>query len=49
MMDEKEKENLGDKKSCGCPIDKECDHVISNFQKYCKYNPDAPECKIFDI
>ena len=49
MMDQKEREYADDKKSCGCPIDKECDHVISNFQKYCKYNPDAPECKIFDI
>lgn len=50
-MDERtEKENLsGDVKSCGCPVEKECDHLISNFQRYCKHNPDAAECKIFDI
>lgn len=46
----REKQLSGDKKkSCGCPAEVECDHTISNFQKYCKYNPDAPECKIFDI
>jgi hypothetical protein len=39
----------GDSKLCGCPEEKECDHYISNFQKYCKHNPGAPECKIFDI
>ena len=51
MMERKEQEKQlsGDKKSCGCPAEVECDHIISNFQKYCKYNPDAPECKIFDI
>lgn len=51
MMDDKEqkKDYTGDRKSCGCPEEKECDHMISNFQKYCKYNPDAPECKVFDI
>lgn len=49
MMDESKETDRDETKSCGCPIDTECDHVISNFQKYCKYNPDAPECKIFDI
>lgn len=51
-MEEKseKKESLsGDVKHCGCPVEVECDHMISNFQKYCKHNPDAAECKIFDI
>jgi len=50
-MDDKKpgKEPLVDRKSCGCPEESECDHMISNFQSYCKHNPDAPECKIFDI
>jgi hypothetical protein len=39
----------GEKKMCGCSVETECDHYISNFQRYCKYNPSAPECKIFDI
>lgn len=39
----------GEVKSCGCPVEVECDHMISNFQKYCKHNPDAVECRIFDL
>jgi hypothetical protein len=51
-MNENEKQETihsGDVKPCGCAEEKECDHYISNFQKYCKHNPGAPECKIFDI
>lgn len=39
----------GDVKPCGCPVEDECDHVFSGFRDYCKYNPGAPECKIFDL
>ena len=39
----------GDVKPCGCPIEDECDHIISHFRRYCEENPHAPECKIFDI
>lgn len=46
---DQKKDYTGDRKSCGCPVETECDHLISNFQKYCKYNPGAPECKVFDI
>ena len=49
MEDNKEKECSGECKLCGCSVEEECDHYISNFQSYCKHNPGAPECKIFDI
>lgn len=52
MEDRKETEEKfysGEYKSCGCPVEDECDHIISNFQKYCKHNPDAVECRIFDL
>lgn len=51
MTDEIKQEKFysGDMKLCGCPVEDECDHFISGFQKYCKHNPYAPECKIFDI
>jgi len=39
----------GDVKPCGCPVEAECDHVFSGFRDFCKYNPDAPECRIFDL
>jgi len=51
MMDDKEqkKQPLVDRKNCGCPEEEECDHHIANLEKYCEYNPGAPECKIFDL
>lgn len=42
-------EEPGDVKPCGCPVEAECDHAFSGFRDFCKYNPDAPECKIFDL
>ena len=39
----------GDVKPCGCAVEDECDHAFSGFRDFCKYNPDAPECKIFDL
>lgn len=39
----------GDVKPCGCPVEAECDHAFSGFRDFCKYNPDAPECRIFDL
>jgi len=39
----------GEVKPCGCAVEDECDHVFSGFRDFCKYNPDAPECKIFDL
>lgn len=42
-------ETPGDVKPCGCPVEKECDHAFSGFRDFCKYNPDAPECRIFDL
>jgi len=39
----------GEVKPCGCAVEDECDHAFSGFRDFCKYNPDAPECKIFDL
>ena len=50
MTQEKERKFCsGEHKPCGTPIEDECDHALCNFQKYCKDNPGAPECKIFDL
>lgn len=46
---EREQIKSGEVKPCGCPIEAECDHAFSGFRDFCKYNPDAPECKIFDL
>ncbi len=42
-------ETSGDVKPCGCSVEAECDHAFSGFRDFCKYNPDAPECRIFDL
>ena len=44
-----EKIYSGDVKPCGCPIEDECDHIISHFRQYCEENPDAVECRIYDL
>lgn len=36
-------------KPCGCSIETECGHVFSGFRRYCEENPDAVECRIFDV
>lgn len=48
-QEQREQINSGEVKPCGCPVESECDHTFSGFRDFCKYNPDAPECKIFDI
>lgn len=51
MSEERKSEKFysGDVKLCECPIEDECDHIISHFRKFCEENPDAAECKIFDL
>lgn len=51
MDDNKEqsKHYSGDVKPCGYPVEDECDHAFSGFRDFCKHNPDAAECKIFDL